>query len=137
MESTPTDLDHPLARHLCTGLALLYLGRTEAADAMLMTLETISHDISKFARALVTGCAYAGTGNVLTVQKLLHMCAEHPQAEAEKVKDPSAPAIKPTKYIHQVCPACLRARVCMCVCARLTGLCTRAHSRRRCWAWRS
>ena len=26
---------------------------------------------------MVEGCAYAGTGNVLVVQKMLHLCAEH------------------------------------------------------------
>lgn len=62
---------------------------------MLMYLDTISHDISKFAKAILTGCAYAGTGNVLTVQKLLHVCAEHPQAE-----------VRPTR-------ACVCARVCV------------------------
>jgi len=101
MESSPAELDNPIARHLCVGLALLYLGRTEVGDAMLLTLDTISHDISKFAKAILTGCAYAGTGNVLTVQKLLHVCAEHPQGEAEKSLDAGAPAIKPTKFIHQ------------------------------------
>jgi hypothetical protein len=33
---------------------------------------------------LVEVCAYAGTGNVLKVQKLLHICSEHYEP-AEKV----------------------------------------------------
>ena len=101
MEATPAELDNPIARHLCLGLALLFLGQAGDAEIMIGTLEVVSHDISKFAKGLLMGCAYAGTGNVLTVQKLLHICAEHPQAEAEKVLDTGAPAISPTKYIYQ------------------------------------
>lgn len=35
---------------------------------------------------LVDVCAYAGTGNVLKIQKLLHMCSEHYETEDKKKK---------------------------------------------------
>jgi len=31
-------------------------------------------------------CAYAGSGNVLNIQKLLHICAEHKEDEKESTK---------------------------------------------------
>ena len=45
-----------------------------------------AYNLIRFAKVILTSCAYAGTGDVLTIQKLLHICAEHPQAEAESAK---------------------------------------------------
>lgn len=41
--------------------------------------------MARTAEILVDVCAYAGTGNVLKVQKMLHICGEH----AEKKKTPA------------------------------------------------
>lgn len=35
-------------------------------------------------------CAYAGSGNVLNIQKLLHICAEHKDDEKESTKQIAA-----------------------------------------------
>ena len=55
----------------------------EKCEAMLTALETVSHKMGKYAAVTVESCAYAGTGNVLKIQELLHMCAEHLQENAE------------------------------------------------------
>ena len=34
---------------------------------------------------VVEVCAYAGSGNVLKVQKMLHLCAEHKKEEKEAI----------------------------------------------------
>merc|ERR1712070_729660 len=39
--------------------------------------KTIEHKIGLFAIRTVQVCAYSGSGNVLKVQELLHVCAEH------------------------------------------------------------
>jgi 26S proteasome regulatory subunit N1 len=120
MEASPAELDVPLARMLGVSLGLLFLGRQETADAMLESLDTIAHEMGKFCKIILQGCAYAGTGNVLMVQKMLHYCSEHPQGEEEKKQEADAAAaataggpapakseIKTTKFVYQVC--CRRA----------------------------
>ena len=83
MEATDEELDHSHARYLCLGLAFLFMGQMEKADAMMEALRTIEHKISKFALFTLETCAYAGTGNVLKVQEMLHHCAEHLTEDAD------------------------------------------------------
>eukprot|EP00804_Cyclotella_cryptica_P012852 CCRYP_010607-RA/>CCRYP_010607-RA protein AED:0.00 eAED:0.00 QI:1280/1/1/1/1/0.66/3/67/625 len=83
MEATDEELDHSHARFLCLGLGLLFLGRMEKAEAMLEAIRTIEHKISKLAAIVLETCAYAGSGNVLKVQEMLHQCAEHLEENAE------------------------------------------------------
>lgn len=40
-------------------------------------LKAVTHPIGKYATLTVEGCAYAGTGNVLKIQKLLDICGDH------------------------------------------------------------
>ncbi|DAZ95507.1 TPA: hypothetical protein N0F65_001846 [Lagenidium giganteum] len=77
MESSDVELDSSCVRFLALGLGLLYLGRQERVDAMLEAVKTIEHRISKYLAITLETCAYAGTGNVLKVQQLLRICAEH------------------------------------------------------------
>ncbi|KAJ1665008.1 proteasome regulatory particle base subunit [Coemansia sp. RSA 1813] len=77
MERMDSELNHKYARFMALGLALLYLGSQGTYDAILETLKAITHPISKQASVLIQVCAFAGSGNVLEIQKMLHMCAEH------------------------------------------------------------
>jgi 26S proteasome regulatory subunit N1 len=83
MEASDDDLDHSHAHFLCLGLGLLFLGKMEKADAMLEAVKTIEHKISKYAAVVLDTCAYAGSGNVLKVQEMLHHCSEHLTEDAE------------------------------------------------------
>jgi len=83
MEATDEELEHSHTRFLCLGLALLYLGQMEKVDAMIEALRTIEHKIIKYAVILLETCAYAGSGNVLKVQEMLHVCTEHLTEDAE------------------------------------------------------
>ena len=83
MEATDDELDHSHARYLCLGLALLFLGQMEKAEAMIEALRTIEHKISKFAVLMLESCAFSGSGNVLKVQEMLHQCTEHLTEDAE------------------------------------------------------
>jgi len=83
MEATDDELNHSHARFLCLGLALLFMGQMEKAEAMLEALRTIEHKISKYALLTLETVAYAGSGNVLKVQEMLHECAEHLAEDAE------------------------------------------------------
>lgn len=83
MEATDDELNHSHARFLCLGLALLFLGQMEKAEAMIEALRTIEHSISKYAVLTLETAAYAGSGNVLKVQEMLHHCAEHLTEDAD------------------------------------------------------
>nr|NVI77532.1 regulatory particle non-ATPase 1 [Cucujiformia] len=77
MEKTESDLKDTYARFLPLGLGLCLLGKQEGADAILAALEVIPEPFKSMAMTMVDICAYAGTGNVLKVQHLLHICSEH------------------------------------------------------------
>lgn len=65
------------------GLGLLYLGQQDAAEATLAALDAITHPVGKYAKLTVEGMAFANSGDVLHVQKMLHSCTEHlEEAEA-------------------------------------------------------
>ncbi|CAK9020190.1 26S proteasome non-ATPase regulatory subunit 2 [Durusdinium trenchii] len=85
MEASEAELDQPIAKMLCVGLGVLFLGCQENADATIEAIKTIEHKISKFALVVIETCAYTGTGNVLQVQKLLHLCAEPLDKNGERV----------------------------------------------------
>ncbi|KAI1798120.1 armadillo-type protein [Ganoderma leucocontextum] len=87
MEREDKYLDEKWARYMVLGLALLYLGLQEGADATIATLKAIEHQIAQTAAVLVDMCSYAGTGNVLKVQELLHYCDEHIDKSPKEKKD--------------------------------------------------
>uniref|UniRef100_U5EY74 26S proteasome non-ATPase regulatory subunit 2 n=1 Tax=Corethrella appendiculata TaxID=1370023 RepID=U5EY74_9DIPT len=77
MDRSEHDLRDTYARFLPLGLGLVYLGRQEAAEAIIAALEVIQEPFKSMATTMVEICAYAGTGNVLKIQQLLHICSEH------------------------------------------------------------
>nr|NVI77485.1 regulatory particle non-ATPase 1 [Cucujiformia]NVI77516.1 regulatory particle non-ATPase 1 [Cucujiformia] len=77
MEKSESDLKDTYARFLPLGIGLCLLGKQEGADAILAALEVIPEPFKSMATTMVDICAYAGTGNVLKVQDLLHICSEH------------------------------------------------------------
>ena len=103
MERDEKQLEEKWARYMALGLALVFLGTLispfsmeqddnrlystigvqDGSDATVATLQAIEHPISKQAEILVEMCSFAGTGNVLKVQTLLHHCDEH----IDKTKD--------------------------------------------------
>ena len=83
MERDAKALDESRARFFALGLALIYLGRTETeAQVILETLAVIEHRLARDAEVLVKICSYAGSGNVLKIQELLHLCVENRAADA-------------------------------------------------------
>jgi len=67
----------PMSRFACLGLGLLFLGQQEAADITMAALMAVPGQIGQYAQFTVETCAYAGSGNVMKIQKLLGVCAEH------------------------------------------------------------
>lgn len=61
-----------------------FIFKTPQPQVVLATLETLPGSFGKIAGVLVDTCAYAGTGNVLKIQKLLHICSEHYDTDDEQ-----------------------------------------------------
>jgi len=88
MEKNGTnDLKDNFAKFLPLGIGLCYLGKQEQAEATVATLEVLEDPFKSMAMTMVDICAYAGTGNVLKIQSLLHICSEHFEPEKEKETD--------------------------------------------------
>ncbi|XP_056645931.1 26S proteasome non-ATPase regulatory subunit 2 [Diorhabda sublineata] len=77
MEKSETELKDTYSRFLALGLGLCHLGRQEGIDTIVMALQVIPDPFRLMAITMVDICAFAGTGNVLKVQHLLHICSEH------------------------------------------------------------
>ncbi|KAL6067324.1 26S proteasome non-ATPase regulatory subunit 2 [Balamuthia mandrillaris] len=90
-------------RYLSLGLGLLYLAKQEEADITLETLKTVSGPVGSYTTLTVETCAYAGTGNVLKIQKLLSICGEHPPEEEadEKTNNKEKEENKEKEFMHQ------------------------------------
>lgn len=66
------------------------LGKQDASDATIETLKAIEHPVSKMAQILVEACSFAGTGNVLKVQEMVHHCDEHIDGKKKEEKEDEA-----------------------------------------------
>ncbi|KAJ3081068.1 proteasome regulatory particle base subunit [Quaeritorhiza haematococci] len=86
MERDEAQLKETWGKFMGVGLALLFLGKQDAAEATLETLKAIEHPLAKQVEVLVEISAFAGTGNVLKIQKMLHLCNDHLDPEKEDDK---------------------------------------------------
>ena len=82
-----SDLKDTFAKFLPLGVGLCCLGKQEMADATVEALAVLPDPFKSMAMTMVDICAYAGTGNVLKIQSLLHICSEHFEPEKEKETD--------------------------------------------------
>ncbi|KAI9825339.1 MAG: proteasome regulatory particle base subunit [Phylliscum demangeonii] len=76
-EERTSQLKSKWTRFMALGLALLYFGKQEDVDVVLETLKAIEHPMAKATAVLAEVCAWAGTGTVLKLQELLHICNAH------------------------------------------------------------
>lgn len=76
-EDRQPQLKDKWARFMALGLGLIYFGRQEEVDTILEILKAIDHPMAKPTATLASICAWAGTGAVLKIQELLHMCNDH------------------------------------------------------------
>jgi len=74
-------------RFMALGLGLLFFGRQEEAEVVLETLKAIDHPMAKPTSVLAEICAWAGTGTVLKLQELLHICNDHIEDGDDKKGD--------------------------------------------------
>lgn len=74
-------------RFMALGLALLYFGRQEEVDVILDILKAVDHPMAKPTSVLASVCAWAGTGTVLKLQELLHICNDMLEEKEESKGD--------------------------------------------------
>jgi 26S proteasome regulatory subunit N1 len=86
-EDRQRQLKDKWTRFMSLGLALLFLGRQEEVEVILETLKAIEHPMAKPAAVLAEICAWAGTGTVLKLQELLHICNEEIEDGDDKKGD--------------------------------------------------
>ena len=85
-EERTKQLKDKWTRFMALGLALLFFGKQEEVDVILETLKAIDHPMSMPSSVLTEVCAWAGTGAVLKLQQLLHICNEHIEDDNEEKK---------------------------------------------------
>jgi 26S proteasome regulatory subunit N1 len=83
-EERQKQLKDKWTRFMALGLALLYFGRQEEVDVILDILKAVDHPMAKPTAVLASVCAWAGTGTVLKIQELLHICNEYIEDEEKK-----------------------------------------------------
>ncbi|KAK8105391.1 26S proteasome regulatory subunit rpn-1 [Apiospora kogelbergensis] len=86
-EDRKTQLTDKWTRFLALGLGLLFFGRQEEVEVILETLKAVDHPMARPTALLAEICAWAGTGAVLKIQELLHICNEHMEDSDEKKGD--------------------------------------------------
>ncbi|KMP08777.1 26S proteasome regulatory subunit rpn-1 [Coccidioides immitis H538.4] len=83
-EERQPQLKDKWTRFMALGLALLYFGRQEEVEVILDILKAIDHPMAKPTSVLASVCAWAGTGTVLKLQELLHICNDQIEDKEEK-----------------------------------------------------
>ncbi|KAI1726403.1 26S proteasome non-ATPase regulatory subunit 2 [Ditylenchus destructor] len=71
------DITEPNNRFVALGIALIFLGTQERCEVMVESVRALPEPFGSMIATLVEVSAYAGTGNVLKIQSLLHICSEH------------------------------------------------------------
>ncbi len=79
-----SQLKNKWTRFMALGLGLLFFGQQEDAEVILESIKAIDHPMVKPTGVLIDILAWAGTGTVLKIQELLHICNEHIEDGEEK-----------------------------------------------------
>ncbi|KAG0266085.1 proteasome regulatory particle base subunit [Mortierella polycephala] len=82
LERADGQLGETFSRFMALGLGLVHLGARSRCDVTLETLKAIEHPIAKRTSVIVEICAYAGSGDVLHIQRMLHYCNDHIDTES-------------------------------------------------------
>ncbi|KAK4474032.1 hypothetical protein MN116_003345 [Schistosoma mekongi] len=76
LERPASHWSNVFSKFMALGLGLTCLGRQEEVDVILASLEAVSEPMKSMAHMICDFCAYAGSGNVLKIQNLLHILSE-------------------------------------------------------------
>eukprot|EP00744_Colponema_vietnamica_P002388 GILI01003759.1.p1 GENE.GILI01003759.1~~GILI01003759.1.p1 ORF type:complete len:814 (+),score=269.78 GILI01003759.1:102-2444(+) len=76
MEKSDQQLTDVTIRYMILALGCLFLSTQEKADTLIEATQALSPIVQKYAEIVVGSCAYAGSGNVMQIQKLFSIIAE-------------------------------------------------------------
>ncbi|CAH8460919.1 unnamed protein product [Schistosoma rodhaini] len=76
LERPASHWSNVFSKFMALGLGLTCLGRQEEVEVILASLEAVSEPMKSMAHMICDFCAYAGSGNVLKIQNLLHILSE-------------------------------------------------------------
>jgi 26S proteasome regulatory subunit N1 len=96
MEKTPQQLAEPCVRFLVLALGILFMGQQDKADTLIEATKALPPVISRYAQVVIISCAYAASGNVVTVQQLFTIVSARDEDEDEKKKAGAEGATSPT-----------------------------------------
>ena len=97
LERSAIELKTEWVRFLALSLGLLYLQQGEQADDVIETLTAIEHPMASAIEVLINACAFAGTGDVLLIQDLLHrLTPKITKRETEEAGDEEGAEGQPT-----------------------------------------
>ncbi|CDI98389.1 26s proteasome regulatory particle subunit [Echinococcus multilocularis] len=103
LERPAAHWNNTFSKFMALGLALTCLGRQDEAEVILASLEAVTEPMKSMAHMMCDVCAYACSGNVLKIQKLLHILSEKYEEKTDKVdkaKSTSAGAEKSKSKDH-------------------------------------
>merc|ERR1719197_764354 len=66
-----------MTRLICLSVGLLYLGKQQEVEVAMELAKCLEGSVGEYCSLTLETCAYAGSGNVLKVQRLLQICGEH------------------------------------------------------------
>ena len=75
-----------LTRLICLSIGLLYLGKQQEVEVALELAKVLEGPVGLYTTLTLETCAYAGSGNVLKVQRLLELSGEHLAKEEDDEK---------------------------------------------------
>ena len=85
MERPQRDLQKDsMTRLVCLGVGLLYLGKQQAVEVAIELAKCLEGAVGEYCSLTLETCAYAGSGNVLKVQRYIQVCGEHAPKEEEE-----------------------------------------------------
>lgn len=69
-------MNDPLAKFFAVGIGLIYLGQQDQCSNTLEALKVVQGPMQLYFETTLIGLAYAGSGNVLKAQEMMHICKE-------------------------------------------------------------
>ena len=93
----------PFRNFFAVALGILFLGLQTQADKLIEDISAqVTGPLGEYLKIVLETCAYAGTGDVLKVQQLLHLCAEQESKTIEKPKADDTENTPPTQQESSV-----------------------------------
>lgn len=81
LEIPEKNLTDVVVRYLILALGCMFLGCQESADTLIDTCSALPFVIRRYTEIVIQSCAFAGTGNVVVIQKFFHTIAENEEPQ--------------------------------------------------------